>query len=136
IIVPFAPGGANDLVSRLIAQKLSASLGQPVFIDNRGGAGGTMGLDACAKAPPDGYTVVMAPTSSLAIAPSLFAKLPYDSIRDFAPITRVASGPNVLVVHPSVPAKSLKDFIALAKDRPGRLTYASSGPTSMSGLAT
>lgn len=135
LIVPYAPGGANDFVSRLIAQKLNATLGQPVVIDNRGGAGGTIGLDACAKAPPDGYTIVMSPASSLSIAPSLYAKLPYDPLRDFAPIISVASGPNLLVVHPSVPAKSVKELIAIAKARPGRLTYASSGATSLSGLS-
>ena len=135
LIVPFAPGGANDFFSRLVAQRLNVSLGQPVVVENRGGAGGTIGLDACAKAAPDGYTLVMAPVSSLAIAPSLYAKLPYDSIRDFAPITNVGSGPNVLVAHPSVPARTLKDVLAIARARPGRLTYASSGPTSMSGLS-
>jgi tripartite-type tricarboxylate transporter receptor subunit TctC len=135
LIVPYAPGGANDFVSRLIAQKLNAALGQPVVIENRGGAGGTIGLDACAKAPPDGYTIVMSPASSLSIAPSLYAKLPYDPLKDFAPIISVASGPNLLVVHPSVPAKSIKELIVIAKARPGRLTYASSGPTSLSGLS-
>lgn len=135
LIVPFAPGGAADLVSRLIGQKLNAAVGQPVIIENRGGAGGTIGLDACAKAAPDGYTIVMAPASSLAIAPSLYAKLPYDSTKDFAPIVGVASGPNLLVVHPSVPAKSMQELLAIAKARPGRLTYATSGPASMSGLS-
>jgi tripartite-type tricarboxylate transporter receptor subunit TctC len=135
IIVPFAPGGANDLVTRLVAQKLAAGIGQSVVVENRGGAGGTIGLDICAKAPPDGYTLVMAPTSAVAFAPSLNAKLSYDPVRDFAPITSVSSGPNVLVVHPSVPATTLKDFIALARAKTGRLSYASSGATSMSGLA-
>ena len=135
LIVPYPPGGANDFFARLVGQKLNAALGQPVVIDNRGGAGGTIGLDACAKAPPDGYTIVMAPASSVAIAPSLYAKLPYDSVRDFSPIGGIASGPNLLVVHPSVPAHTLKEVIGLAKARPGRLTYASSGATSMSGLS-
>ncbi|HEV7443394.1 MAG TPA: tripartite tricarboxylate transporter substrate binding protein [Steroidobacteraceae bacterium] len=135
LIVPFAPGGANDLVSRLIAQRLNAALGQSVVVENRGGAGGTIGLDACAKSAPDGHTLVMSPASSLTIAPSLYAKLPYDPIKDFAPIIRVASGPNMLVIHPSVPAHTLRELIAIAKSRPGRLTYASSGPTSMSGLS-
>src|SRR5438067_325505 len=94
LIAPFAPGGANDLTSRLVGQKLSATLGQPVVVENRAGAGGTIGLDACAKSAPDGYTLVMSPASSLTIAPSLYSKLPYDPIRDFAPITTVASGPN------------------------------------------
>ncbi len=135
IIVPFAPGGANDLVTRLVAQKLAAGIGQSVVVENRGGAGGTIGLDVCAKAPPDGYTLVMAPTSAVAFAPSLNAKLPYDPVRDFAPITNVSSGPNVLVVHPSVPAVTLKEFIALARSKTGKLSYASSGATSMSGMA-
>ncbi len=135
IIVPFAPGGANDLVTRLIAQKIAPGLGQTMVVENRGGAGGTIGLEACAKAPPDGYTIVMASTSTLAFAPSLNTRLPYDPVRDFAPVTSVSSGPNVLAVHPSVPGTTMRDFIALAKARPGRLTYATSGPTSMSGIA-
>ena len=135
IIVPFAPGGANDLVTRLVAQKLAAGIGQAVVVENRGGAGGTIGLEVCAKAPADGYTLVMAPTSALAFAPSLNAKLAYDPVRDFAPITSVSSGPNVLVVHPAVPAATVKEFIALARTKAGRLSYASSGATSMSGMA-
>ncbi len=135
IIVPFAPGGANDLVTRLVAQKLAAGIGQGVVVENRGGAGGTIGLDICAKAPPDGYTLVMAPTSAVAFAPSLNAKLSYDPVRDFAAITSVSSGPNVLVVHPSVPATTVKEFIALARTKTGKLSYASSGATSMSGMA-
>ena len=135
LIVPFAPGGANDLVSRLVGQKLAAGLGQPVVIENRAGAGGTIGLDACAKAPPDGYTLVMAPASALTVAPALNPKLPYDPVRDFAPVTGVAGGPNVLSVHPTVPAATLKEFLALARAKPGRLTYATSGPSSMSGLS-
>ncbi len=135
LIVPFAPGGANDLVSRLVGQRLAAGLGQPVVIENRAGAGGTIGLDNCAKAPPDGYTLVMAPASALTVAPALNPKLPYDPVRDFAPVTGVAGGPNVLALHPSVPATSLKEFLALARARPGRLSYATSGPSSMSGLS-
>ena len=135
LIVPFAPGGANDLVSRLVGQRLAAGLGQPVVIENRAGAGGTIGLDNCAKAPPDGYTLVMAPASALTVAPALNPKLPYDPVRDFAPVTGVAGGPNVLALHPSVPAASLKEFLALARAKPGRFTYATSGPSSMSGLS-
>ena len=135
IIVPFAPGGANGLVTRLVAQKLAAGIGQGVVVENRGGAGGTIGLDICAKAPPDGYTLVMAPTSTVAFAPSLNAKLSYDPVRDFAAVTSVSSGPNVLVVHPSVPATTVKEFIALARTKTGKLSYASSGATSMSGMA-
>jgi len=135
LIVPFAPGGANDLVSRLVGQKLAAGLGQPVVIENRAGAGGTIGLDACAKSPPDGYTLVMAPASALTVAPALNSKLAYDPVRDFAPVAGVAGGPNVLAVHPTVPAATLKEFLALARAQPGRLTYATSGPSSMSGLS-
>ena len=135
IIVPFAPGGANDLVTRLVGQKLAAGIGQPVVIENRGGAGGTIGLDVCAKAPPDGYTLVMAPVSALAFAPSLNAKLAYDPVKDFAPVASVSSGPNVLVVHPAVPAGSVKEFVTLARAKAGKLSYASSGATSMSGIA-
>ena len=135
IIVPFAPGGANDLVTRLVAQRLSIGVGQAVVVENRGGAGGTIGLDACAKSPPDGYTLVMAPTSAVAFAPSLNANLPYDPVRDFTAVTSVSSGPNVLVVHPSVPVATVKDFIALARSKSGKLSYASSGATSMSGMA-
>ena len=135
IIVPFAPGGANDLVTRLVAQKLSPGIGQTVVVENRGGAGGTIGLDLCAKSPPDGYTLVMAPTSAVAFAPSLNTKLSYDPVRDFAPVTAVSSGPNVLVVHPSVPATTVKEFIALARAKTGKLSYASSGATSMSGMS-
>ena len=135
LIVPYAPGGANDLVSRLVGQKLAVGLGQPVVIENRAGAGGTIGLDICAKSPPDGYTLVMAPASSLTVAPALNPKLPYDSLRDFAPVTNVAAGPNVVALHPSVPATNLKQFLALARAKPGRLTIATSGPSSMSGLS-
>ena len=135
LIVPYAPGGPNDLVSRLVGQKLAAGMGQPVVIENRAGAGGTIGLDNCAKSPPDGYTLVMAPASSLTVAPALNPKLPYDSLRDFAPVTNVAAGPNVLALHPSVPAATLKQFLALARARPGRMTIATSGPSSMSGLS-
>ncbi len=135
LIVPYAPGGANDLVSRLVGQKLAAGLGQPVVIENRAGAGGTIGLDACAKAPPDGYTVVMAPASSLTVAPALNPQLPYDAVKSFAPVSAVAGGPNVLAVHPSVPATTVREFLALTRARPGRLTYATSGPSSMSGLS-
>ena len=123
------------MVTRLVAQKLAVGIAQSVVVENRAGAGGAIGLDVCAKAPPDGYTLVMAPTSAVAFAPSLNAKLSYDPVRDFAPITSVSSGPNVLVAHPSVPATTLKDFIALARTKTGKLSYASSGATSMSGLA-
>lgn len=135
IVVPFAPGGANDITARSIGQKLGAALGQPVVIENRGGAGGTIGMELVAKSPPDGHTLVMGSASSLTVAPSLYAKLAYDPMKDFSPISNVAAGPYALTVHPSVPAKSVRDFVALAQGRRGALNFASSGPGSMSHLA-
>jgi tripartite-type tricarboxylate transporter receptor subunit TctC len=127
VVVPFAPGGGADVIARLMGQRLSESWGQTVVIDNRGGAGGTVGSELVAKSAPDGYTLVMATVSTHAVAASLYRKLPYDPVRDFAPVTILASIPNYLVVHPSVPAKSVKELIALARAKPDQLTYASSG---------
>lgn len=135
IIVPYAAGGPYDEIVRTLGQRLTEIWGHAVVVENRGGAGGTIGLDICAKSPPDGYTLVMAPTSAVAFAPSLNAKLAYDPVKDFAPVTSVSSGPNVLVVHPAVPATTIKEFIALARAKTGKLSYASSGATSMSGMA-
>ncbi len=126
MIVPFPPGGATDIVGRLVAQKLGERLGQSVVVENRPGAGGTIGSDAVAKSAPDGYTLLMATTSTHSIGPSL-QKLPYDPIRDFAAITHVANVPNVLVVSPKLPVGSVKELVAYAKARPGQLNYASSG---------
>ena len=126
VVVPFPPGGGTDLMARTVVQKLGESLGATVVVDNRGGAGGTIGTDLVAKAPPDGYTLVVV-SGSHAINPSLYPKLPYDSVRDFAPVTMLTSGPGLLVVHPSVPARTVKEFIALARSRPGQLHYASAG---------
>lgn len=127
-ICPYAPGGTTDILTRAIGQKLGESLKQSVVVDNRAGAGGNVGSDVAAKSPPDGYTLLMAPVSPLAINPSLYAgKMPFNPQRDFAPITLVAKVPLVIVTHTSVPARSIKDLIALAKARPGRLTYGSSG---------
>ena len=128
LIAPFAPGGGTDLMARLLAQKLTPLLGQQVIVDNRAGAGGRIGAELVAKSPPDGYTLLLAGSSVMATAPALYSKLPFEMPRDFSPISLIAYTAYVLVAHPSVPAKSVKELIALAKLRPGRLTYASSGP--------
>jgi tripartite-type tricarboxylate transporter receptor subunit TctC len=127
LIVAFAPGGSTDIVARLVGQKLSERLGQQVIVDNRGGAGGTIGTDIAAKASADGYTLTMGTTSTHVIAPAIFPNVKFDPVRDFEPITLVASTPYLLVVHPGVKAKTLKDFVALAKSQPGKLNYASAG---------
>jgi tripartite-type tricarboxylate transporter receptor subunit TctC len=126
IIVAYPAGGANDIVARAIGQELAQDLGQAVVIENRSGAAGTIGADAAAKSPPDGYTLFMA-AGAHTLAPSLHAKLPYDIVRDFAPVSLAALGTYLLVVHPSVPAKSVKELIELAKAKPGALNFASSG---------
>jgi len=135
MIVGFAPGGGTDVVARVIAQKLSEWYGQQVIVENRAGATGTIGADLVAKSAPDGYTLIMGHVNSHAIAPSLFKKLPYDALRDFATVAYVGYVPNVLVVHPSVPARTMKELIALAKSKPGALNYASSGNGSTQHLA-
>lgn len=126
IISPFAPGGGNDILCRTIAQKLTDNIKQQVIVENRPGANGIIGTEAAARAAPDGYTIVLIP-SGHAVNASLHRKLPYDSIRDFTPITLVGSSPLILAVHPSVPAKSVKELAALAKARPEQLTYGSAG---------
>jgi tripartite-type tricarboxylate transporter receptor subunit TctC len=126
-ISPWPPGGANDVFSRAIAQELTKSLGQPVVVENRPGAAGTIGSDAAAKAAGDGYTVVMGSSPTHAIAPSVYPNLPYDPLRDFATVTLVAVVPNVLVVHPSVPARSVAELVAYAKANPGKLNFSSTG---------
>lgn len=133
IVVPLAPGGGVDIISRTVAQKMAESLKQTVLVDNRPGGATVIGTEIVAKAPPDGYTLVMA-SSSHAIH-GILHKLPYDPIRDFAGVSLVATSPLVLVVHPSVPAKSVKDLIALAKKNPGKLNFGSSGSTSVLHLA-
>jgi tripartite-type tricarboxylate transporter receptor subunit TctC len=135
MIIGFPPGGGTDIIGRIVAQRLSEVLGQQILPDNRGGAAGQIAAELAAKAPPDGYTVMMAHIAAISILPSLIAKLPYDPQKDFAPISLVAIGPNLLVVHPSVPARSVKELIALAKARPGQLTYASPGSGSVQHLA-
>ncbi|MGZ8265925.1 MAG: tripartite tricarboxylate transporter substrate binding protein [Burkholderiales bacterium] len=126
MIVSTAAGAANDLQARTIAQELSTRWGRPVVVENRVGAGTVIGNDVVAKAAPDGYTLLMT-VSALAIGPATYKKIPYDVIRDFAPVTQTVMLPNVMVLHPSVPARSVKQFIALAKSRPGEILFASSG---------
>ncbi|MDB5905773.1 MAG: protein bugT-like protein [Betaproteobacteria bacterium] len=127
MVVPFPPGGTSDFLGRVAAQKLGEALGQQVIVDNRPGAGGNIGTELVAKSPPDGYTLLTDPGSTLTINPSLFAKLPFDPLKDFAPVTILAAVPNLLVVHPSLPVRNVKELIALAKAKPGQLNYASSG---------
>ena len=125
LIIPFPPGGSNDVVGRLVAQQLSTKLGQQAYVDNRAGAGGTIGTEACATAAPDGYTICVISIAH-AVNPALYS-LKYDPIKSFTPISIFATGPNVLVVNPSSPIRSVKDLLALAKQKPGELNYASAG---------
>ena len=134
IIVPFAPGGSTDIVARALGAKASEGLGQSIIVENRAGAGGSIGAEAAAKAPADGYTVFMGHVGTLAINPALYRKLPYDPIRDFSPITLAIASPLIMVVHPSFPAKSVKELIALARTRPGEITFSSAGNGSASHL--
>jgi tripartite-type tricarboxylate transporter receptor subunit TctC len=126
ILVPSSPGGGTDILARVLADHLSRSMGGQFFVENRPGAGQMIGIEAVARAAPDGYTLLMA-ASTLAINPAMYRKVSYDALRDFAPITQVAGLPNVLLVHPSLPVRSLQELVALAKDKPGHLTYASAG---------
>ena len=135
LIVPYPPGGGSDTIVRPLAQRLGENLKQQVIVDNRGGAGGSIGMEIAAKAPPDGYTIVFALTAQLAVNPALYRKVPYDPVTDFEPITLLGSGPYVLVVHPSLPAKNVRELIALARARPGQIAYASSGSGSGGHLA-
>ncbi|MEP6657532.1 MAG: tripartite tricarboxylate transporter substrate binding protein [Betaproteobacteria bacterium] len=127
LVVPFPAGGATDILARAIGQRFSEVLGQPVIVDNRPGAGGNIGSELVAKATPDGYTLLMGTVGTHAINPSLYAKMPYDHVKDFAPVILVAGVPNVFVVHPSVPVRTVGEFIAYAKANPGKLNFASSG---------
>jgi tripartite-type tricarboxylate transporter receptor subunit TctC len=127
MIVPFPPGGTADILGRAIGQKLAENVGQQVIVENRAGANGNIGAQIVAKSPPDGYTLLMSPQSTLTNNPSLYSGLPFDTLKDFAPITLVAETPHFIVVHPSVPAKTVSDLIALAKAKPGYLTFASAG---------
>ncbi|MDH5264555.1 MAG: tripartite tricarboxylate transporter substrate binding protein [Betaproteobacteria bacterium] len=126
IIVPFGPGGFTDVVARILQSQLGAAFGQPIVIENKPGAGSTIGTAEVAKAKPDGYTLAMVSTTHV-ITPSIYKKMPYDALADFTPVMKLAEGPYVLVVHPSLPAKNVKELIALAKAEPGRIDYASSG---------
>lgn len=136
LILPYPPGGGSDTIARPFARKMGENIGQQVIVDNRGGAGGNIGMEAAARSAPDGYTVVMGLTAQLAVNPGLYQKMPYDPLRDFEPITLLANGAYLLVAHPSLPVKSLKDVIAIAKKRPGELFYASSGNGSGAHLAS
>lgn len=127
VILPYAPGGAGDLIARPLAEKLSGRLGQQVIVDNRGGANGNIGMELAAKASPDGHTIVFALTAQLAINPAFYAKLPYEPTRDYAPITLVGTSPYLLTVNPSLPIKSVKELITLAKSKPGQLAFSTSG---------
>jgi len=134
-IAPFVPGGPSDILSRLMSAKLSESMGQQFVVDNRGSAGGIVGIEIAAKAPPDGYTLLLSANSLLTINPHVYKKIPYDPVRDFQPITQLTQGGNVVVVHPSVQAKTIKEFIALAKAKPGVINYATTGTGNVLGIA-
>lgn len=133
-ILPFPPGGGTDILGRLISERLTAALGQPVLTENRGGAGGNVGAEAAARSSPDGYTIVLV-APSLAISPSLYSKLNYDPVKDFAPVSLVAKVPNVMITHPSVPAQTLAEFIRLAKTKPGGMNFGSGGSGTSNHLA-
>ena len=134
LVLPFPPGAPSDLVGRTIAQKMGEQMGQNFIPDNRTGAGGTLGLSLAAKSPPDGYTIVVT-SPTIALSPLLYWNLPFDPVKDFAPIARLASIENVMLVHPAVPAKTLKEFVALARSNPGKLNYGSGGPGTTNHLA-
>ena len=135
LMVPFPPGGSTDIVARIVAQKLGERLGQSIVIENRGGAGGTIGTALIAKSAPDGYNLTVASTSTHVVAPSVYIKLDYDPVKDFAPVSLMAVSPYLLVVTPSLPAKTLQELVALAKKQPGKLNYASAGVGSTTHLA-
>ncbi len=126
-VIPFAPAGANDIIGRMVGMKLGEVLGQQMIMDNRGGAGGSIGVDIVARAPADGYTLLLGNIATLAVNPTLYPKLPYDPVKDLQPISLAARSPQILVVHPSVPAKSVKELIALARSQTGKLVYGSGG---------
>jgi tripartite-type tricarboxylate transporter receptor subunit TctC len=136
VLVPQAPGGGNDSIARLIAQRLSQTLKQQVVVDNRAGAGGLIAAETVAKAPPDGYTLLLGNVATLTIIPNVQKKVPYDPFKDFEPVSLIASAPLLVVVHPSLPVTTVKQLIALAKAKPGQLNYASNGVGSSTHLAT
>jgi tripartite-type tricarboxylate transporter receptor subunit TctC len=127
LVVPFPPGGSTTIVARIVADRMSEALGQSIIIDNRGGAGGTVGSRAVAKSPADGYTILLGYTGTLAIGPTLYGNAGYDPRADFAPIGRIGTAPNTLVVHPSLPVHSVAELIAYAKANPGKVNYGSAG---------
>lgn len=135
LIVPWPAGGGTDIVTRIIVQTMSENIGQSFVVDNRGGASGIIGTDIVAKAVPDGYTLLMGNTATNATNASVYKKLPYDPVKDFAPVSLAASSPYIMSVHPSLPVKSVKEFIALARDKPGQLNYGSGGSGSAPHLA-
>ena len=135
LIAPFPPASTSDVIGRVFGQKMQQRLGQPVVIDNRVGASGNLGADAIAKSAPDGYTIGIVTSSTHAVAVSLSSKLPYDPLKDFTPITMLANSPYVLVLYPGVPARDVKELVALAKAKPGTLNYGSAGPASLAHLA-
>jgi tripartite-type tricarboxylate transporter receptor subunit TctC len=135
MIIGFPPGGGTDIIGRIVAQRMSEGLKQQILPDNRGGASGQIGAELAAKAPPDGYTVMMAHIAAMAILPSLYPRLPYDPVKDFTTVSLVATSPNVVIVHPSLPVKNIKDLIALARSRPGQIHYESSGIGTVQHLA-
>jgi tripartite-type tricarboxylate transporter receptor subunit TctC len=134
-IVPFAPGGGGDVVGRIIGQRMSEQLGKPLIIDNRAGGGGTLGCELAAKAAPDGYTLLLGNVGPIAVGPALYPKLAYDPVRDFAPVTMIASFPNLLVANPGLPFKTVPELVAYAKSRPGTLNFASAGAGTSTHLA-
>src|SRR5918912_2205676 len=135
VIVPFAPGGASDLMPRLVGEKLTAMWGQLVLIENRPGAAGNIGMEAGARAAPDGYTLLAAPNGNLVVNPHMYSRLAYDVFKDLAPVTRIAAVQNVLVVNPDVPAKTVKELVTLAREKPGTLNFASPGNGSQAHVA-
>jgi tripartite-type tricarboxylate transporter receptor subunit TctC len=135
LVVPFAPGGTSELISRLVAQKLSERLGQQVIVENRPGAAGNIAMEQVARAAPDGYTLILGHIGTLAVNPAMFPKLPYDAIKDFAPVSLIAAVPNIVTVNPAVPAKNLKEFLELARAKPGSINYGSAGNGSAGHLA-
>jgi tripartite-type tricarboxylate transporter receptor subunit TctC len=136
VVVPFAPGGINDVLARILSQKLTENLGATIVIDNRGGAGGTLGSNIVAHAAPDGYTLLFSSSSTIAVSPSMYSNLPYDPVQDFSAIAQVASVGSVLVVHPTIPANTVKELIAYAKANPGKLNYGSAGAGASQHLAS
>jgi len=135
LIVPFPAGGGSDVIGRILAQKLTDLLGQQVFVDNRAGAGGSIGTEAAVRAAPDGYTMVLASTSEIAINPFLYSRLSYDTVKDLTPVAMIASTPMVIIIHPTMPLKSVKDLIALAKAKPGEINVASAGTGTITHLS-